>query len=61
MYDILSKSTRALCLKCGLECEVRYTSLLAKWRRKVKYCPYCGHPFDKSVPGEESMWEQEVE
>ena len=49
MRSLFSKSIDTICFRCGAEYEVVYSSLFKEYTRKVKYCPYCGHPFATSA------------
>lgn len=57
---IFSKFTLIICLNCGFECRVEYSSCFDKWRRKVKFCPFCGNDIRKAVSEDKSPIEEDV-
>lgn len=57
MVSFLERNDSLICLKCGLEFNITYQTIFRKWRRKIKFCPYCGHAIGQ--PAENSPMEPE--
>ncbi len=54
--DIWDKKQSVLCRECGSEASVVYPSFFRKWLKRVQYCPFCGHGFDKPTQMERPLF-----
>jgi len=52
MKPCWEKFEDVLCVSCGQEYTVTYTTLFNKWTRKVRYCPYCGKALSTEATAE---------
>ncbi len=55
--EIFKKESNLLCQHCGFEATISYHTFFEKWRRKIKYCPFCGARLTEPVLVENSPLE----
>ncbi len=39
------KTVATLCLQCGSEAKITYSTLSRQWIKTARYCPFCGCEF----------------
>jgi len=58
---MFERQSSGLCLQCGSEYAITYTTVFKKWFKKIKFCPYCGHKMEDAPQNALLEWEVESE